>query len=95
MQETSLAAHDSLRDIFPAIHWQVITHLRACYGTGSTCDEAEVALDMRHQTCSAAFTKLKNKGVINDTGARRRTRSGRPAIVWALSQRDNVGNEIA
>ena len=95
MQETSLAAHDSMRYEFPKIHRRIIAYLSDYPFYGTTCDEAEIELDMSHQTCSAAFTKLKNRGVINDTGKRRRTRSGRPAIVWALSQRDNVGNEIA
>jgi hypothetical protein len=48
---------------------------------GSTCDEAEVALGLSHQTCSARFTDAKRKELIFVTDQRRRTRHGRPAKV--------------
>ena len=48
---------------------------------GLICDEAEVLLDMRHQTCSARFSDMKAKGWLEPTGQRRLTRSGSYADV--------------
>lgn len=51
---------------------------------GATCDEAELALSLKHQTASARFRELAELGVIVDSGERRPTSSGRKAIVWKL-----------
>jgi hypothetical protein len=48
---------------------------------GLICDEAEVLLNMSHQTCSARFSDMKAKGWIAPTGERRLTRSGSYADV--------------
>jgi N6-adenosine-specific RNA methylase IME4 len=53
---------------------------------GATCDEVEVALDLRHQTASARVNELLNDGLISDSGLRRHTRSGRAATVWVLAE---------
>ena len=50
----------------------------------TTCDAAEVALEMSHQSCSARFNDLQRLGLIYDTGIRRATRSGRSARVYAV-----------
>ncbi|MCA1452171.1 hypothetical protein I6F35_02940 [Bradyrhizobium sp. BRP22] len=47
---------------------------------GLTCDEAEILLGMRHQTCSARFSDMKRKGWLVTRG-KRRTRSGCSADV--------------
>ena len=49
---------------------------------GLTCDDLEVWLQGRHQTVSPRVNELRDKGWIVDSGKRRRTRSGRLAIVW-------------
>jgi hypothetical protein len=49
---------------------------------GMTCDEVEVALKLRHQTASARVRELAIMGRIRDSGRRRKTRSGRSAVVW-------------
>src|SRR4249919_1949633 len=80
--DTSTAAADSLDD-------SLLTRMRAQVFTiidlrprGATCDEIEVALNLRHQTASARVRELALGGVIFDTGERRPTRSGRPARVY-------------
>jgi hypothetical protein len=52
---------------------------------GATCDEAEVALDMTHQTCSARFSDMKRDEVIIETNERRLTRSGSWAAVCIIA----------
>ena len=49
---------------------------------GLTTDEVEEALDRTHQSISARVNALKDAGWIIDSGQRRKTRSGRDAIVW-------------
>lgn len=49
-----------------------------------TCDELEVALGMRHQTCSARVADLKKEGRIVPTGLKRKTRTGCNAAVLRL-----------
>ena len=60
---------------------RIIDHLRTV--PNSTCDEAEIALAMNHQTCSARFSELKRDGLITPAG-RRKTRTGSSAQVWRL-----------
>jgi len=52
----------------------------------ATCDEAETALGMNHQTCSARFSELKLAGAIVST-SKRPTRTGCMAKAWALSNK--------
>lgn len=49
---------------------------------GATCDEVEVALELRHQTASCFIRFLTQDGLLCDSGLKRLTRSGRMAIVW-------------
>jgi hypothetical protein len=49
---------------------------------GNTCDEIEVALQMRHQTASCFIRFLVKDGFLRDSGERRLTRANRKAIVW-------------
>ena len=49
--------------------------------SGATSDEAELALSLPHQACSARFTELKKDALIVPAG-QRVTRSGRKARVW-------------
>ena len=51
-------------------------------GVGLTVDQLEQVMHGKHQTISARVNELRNKGWLADTGIKRPTRSGRPAIVW-------------
>jgi DNA adenine methylase len=51
---------------------------------GMTCDEVEVALDLKHQTASARIRELALEESIEDSGRYRLTRSGCKAVVWVL-----------
>ena len=59
-----------------------------CRNGGMTCDEIEVALDLRHQTASCFVRFLTQDKFLrprikaNGEQDRRKTRSGRMAIVW-------------
>ena len=49
-----------------------------------TCDELECVLDGKHQTVSASIRSLVKEGMLEDSGFRRQTRSGRRAICWQV-----------
>ena len=53
---------------------------------GMTCDELEQALDAKHQSVSAQIRHGVKNNEIEDSGMRRKTRSGRNAIVWVLTR---------
>ena len=54
---------------------------------GAICDEAEAALELPHQTCSARFNDLKRGGLIYATGEHRQTRRDRKAEIYRLTDR--------
>lgn len=49
---------------------------------GLTCDEVEEFTKLSHQCASARVNGLMKRGVIVDSGRKRKTRSGRNAIIW-------------
>jgi hypothetical protein len=55
-------------------------------GVGMTVDALEQVLNRSHQSVSARVNELRNKGWLTDSGVRRKTRSGRAAIVWTVSE---------
>ena len=83
-QETSRASARSLEPTVGSMRADVFD-LFARSPRELTDDEIEVALDMRHQTASARRRELAIARLVADTGARRKTRSGRSAIVWMLA----------
>lgn len=57
-------------------------------GTGWTDDELEVYFQRTHQSVSATRNTLMRKGYVEPTEARRKTRSGNPAIVYAWTGKE-------
>lgn len=58
---------------------------RACERhPGLTCQEVETKTGLDHQTVSPRILELRRMGLIEDSGHRRKTRSGRNAIVWRV-----------
>lgn len=81
--ETSEAAAEGMRASAATLRGKI---LRVLAERGpSTCDEVEVALNMRHQTASARIRELALQCRIVDSNVKRFTRSKRKAIVWALA----------
>ena len=81
---TSVAASESMRNRAVTDRARVLGVVAS--GGGATTDEIEVALSLRHQNASARVWELAGNGGhpcrIRDSGRRRKTRSGRTAIVW-------------
>jgi len=53
---------------------------------GATCDEIEVALDLRHQTASARINEMAASKRLRNSGRTRLTRGARRAIVWVVNK---------
>lgn len=92
MRDTSVAAAQSIAGGAEQLRARVLAEI-ATRG-GATCDEVEVALDLRHQTASARVNELAEEGKIADSGARRKTRSGREAIVWVVTSAMSLASPL-
>lgn len=79
--ETSREAAESVAEISGAQR-QAVADL--IVQSPRTDDEIEVLTGYRHQSCSARRRELVLAGVIEDSGEKRLTRSGRKATVWRL-----------
>ena len=90
IQQTSRDAYESVNRGNIPIRQQIIDKFLLKNATGCyysvhwTCDQLECMLDNKHQTVSAAIRSLVKEGVLQDSGFKRKTRSGRGAICWEL-----------
>jgi hypothetical protein len=80
-QETSKDAAESVKPYAVSMRTSVFGIIQASV-YGCTCDEVEKRLRAKHQTISARIRELARMRFIVDSGFRRKTRSGRDAVVW-------------
>jgi hypothetical protein len=64
---------------------RILEYIRSC-AKGATCDEVEVALHLNHQGASARITELSALSLISHGDERRKTRAGKSARVYRISQ---------
>ncbi len=79
--ETSRVAAKSIEPVMDRLEKQVYEVLSR---KPMTCDRVEVITGMSHQTASARINALARKKLIQPTGQKLPTRSGRPAMVWEV-----------
>ena len=89
--ETSRQARDSRAEYAEEVRDRILDHFRRRRTYGSTDDELEVTLHLLHQTASSARRWLVMAGLIAETDGRRKTRTGRNAVVWKLQQWAGLG----
>lgn len=80
--DTSETAARTMREPAAKVRERVLSFIAARGSRGATCDEVERELNMSHQCASPRIHELHTRGVIVNSGMRRRTRSNRPAVVW-------------
>ena len=83
--DTSAAAGASVRKSVGQLAQQCLDEIKVVTesgGYGLSVDQIEIILNRSHQSVSARVNELRDKGWVRDSGHRRRTRSGRKAIVW-------------
>jgi hypothetical protein len=78
--ETSKAIVDKIRR--GSLQSWLLRCFEAVGPRGFTDDELEEATMRTHQSVSATRNTLMRKGYVRDSGSRRKTRSGNPAIVY-------------
>ena len=85
-RDTSREAARSVEPKASALRLRVLAEIQIRGTTGATCDELEQAMSLSHQSASARIRELGLKGKIRDSETRRKTRSGRAAIVWVATE---------
>ncbi len=73
----SKAAYESMKEYMPAMRLRIVEALESHTGPqlsaphrGMTCEELEIELGLRHQTCSARVRELMQEGVVRQCGSR-------------------------
>jgi len=82
--KTSKAAAKSMVKHAPNQREVVWKYVYQCGKTGATCEETEIALGMRHQSCSTRMQELRQLGRLAYNGKRRRTVAKRKADVHVI-----------
>ncbi len=83
IQATSQQAYARIQGNMHNLRGQVFDFIRDW--NGSTDDEIQVGLEMNPSTERPRRGELFAQGLIEDSGTRRKTQSGRLAIVWRLT----------
>jgi len=90
IQQTSIEAKQAVEPSAETLRVRVWSFIRDCGPMGATDEEIQLALRLGPQTQSPRRRELVQKGVVADSGDRRKTTRGRNAIVWVIST-DNQG----
>ena len=83
--DTQAAASARIAYIAPNLRERVFAHISAAGPRGRTNNEITKNLNIKLQTVCARVAELRSAGRIHDGGARRKTDSGRDAIVWVAA----------
>ena len=78
-KKTSVEAHRSVQEHLPKMKDRVLSVIST---RESTDDELEIITGMSHQSLSACRRGLVKDGLVEASGKKRPTRSGRDAQVW-------------
>lgn len=80
--DTQLEAHERMKPRAATVRARVLKFLVERGMTGATDQEVQQALGLSSQSEGPRRIELMRAGHVVDSGQRRRTRSGRAAIVW-------------
>ena len=85
IQQTSRDAYESVNRADDTLYDRVLNCIN---DNGSmTCDEVEVEIGGRHQSVSSRIRKGVQDGYLMNSGVKRKTRTGRKAIVWIITDK--------
>ncbi|HEV2123450.1 MAG TPA: hypothetical protein VGW38_11840 [Chloroflexota bacterium] len=80
--ETSVAAADALAPRLGRLQRMAQATIRDAGARGLTADELAARLEMDRWSIQPRTSELRRKGLIRDSGQRRRNATGKLAIVW-------------
>jgi predicted transcriptional regulator len=83
--DTSKAAATEARSKTMLIRAQVLSYLRTRGSIGCTDEEMQELLGLPQNTQRPRRVELFQRGLIIDSGVRRKTKSGRTAVVWVAT----------
>lgn len=84
--ETRAAAAEAIRPTAHTLRAEVLRFLEGLGFVGATDEEMQVALNMNPSTQRPRRIELVEEGWVRDSGATRRTKSGRNAVVWVAAK---------
>lgn len=85
-QETSRAAWQEFVPVSAELDYQICQELDKAGPQGLSDADIEERIQRSHQSVSANRRHLVERGVVKATKLRGKTKSGRAAILWVLSQ---------
>jgi hypothetical protein len=80
--DTSREAADAMQPHAARLQGMVLDAISDAGATGLTSEECAARLNLNPAAAQPRTTELRKLGRIKDSGARRRNRSGKNAIVW-------------
>ena len=83
--DTSKAAAESIKEHLSRLEYAVLDAIRHSGQSGMNCWEVEKATNISRACSSARLNGLCGKGLIFDSGIRRKTDTGRNAVVYMRS----------
>lgn len=84
--DTSIEAAASLADKLGNLQRLVLSAIGSAQAHGGTCEELAARLDIDRGSIQPRTSELRLKGLISDSGLRRRNENGKRAIVWTLPE---------
>ena len=82
--DTSVAAADAVAPKLGRLQRLAETTIRDAGEDGLTADELAARLELDRGSIQPRTTELRRKGIIRDSGRRRRNVTGKAAIVWIV-----------
>ena len=82
--DTSIAAANALAPKLGRLQRMALAAVRDAGWQGLTADELAARLDMDRWSIQPRLSELKRKGLVTDSGQRRRNVTGKQAIVWVV-----------
>lgn len=89
--DTSIDAAIAIELSSDRLRERVFKYIHKCGTYGATDDEVQVALNMNPSTQRPRRIELLNQGRVYRTNMKRKTRSGRGAVVWVTEQNEATG----
>lgn len=84
--DTSIAAAEDIATSLGRLQKMTLDAIGNRCGAGLTADECATDLQLQRWTVQPGVAELRRKGLIIDSGKRRRNVTGKQAIVWVLSK---------